>query len=137
MSVDLNSPVIPEGLPVTFRDLTVWRPPEDFYKSVQILADFDEKWYTTFISNGNGVAVHEAYKAAIESVLGSDARKDFSEYHGLSNRAPLDVIEGLISREPVLIDKALNHARDYFASPKDVTDIGLAMIARFANRGKV
>lgn len=97
--------------------------------------DFDETCFTTFISRGNGVEVHQAYEMALELVLGQEARQDFSDYNGLSNRAPLDVIVGLISENPRLINNALDHAKEFFAHPDDITDIGLGLVARFANRG--
>jgi phosphoglycolate phosphatase-like HAD superfamily hydrolase len=137
MAAELNTPVVAEGLPITFRDRTVWRDPETFDQSYLIALDFDETCYTTFISHGDGIAVHEAYEVAVETVLGEDARQDFSSYNGLSNRAPLDVIQGLIEREPVFIARALQHARDHFAHPEDITDIGLGLVARFADRGRL
>lgn len=137
MSTELNTPVIAEGLPITFRDQTVWRDPETFGESHMVELDFDETCYTTFISKGDGIAVHEAYEVALESVLGSDARQDFSDYHGLSNRAPLDVIQGLLEGNPVLIYNALEHARAHFSRPEDISYIGLGLIARFADRGRI
>lgn len=136
-SIGPNTPVIAEGLPITFRDQTIWRDPRNFDKSYMIEVDFDETCFTTFISRGDGVEVHEAYEMAVEAVLGPDARQDFSNYGGLSNRAPLDVIEGLVAEEPRLISGALSHAKDHFAHPADITDIGLGLIARFADRGSV
>lgn len=130
-----ETPVIAEGLPVTFRDQTVWRDPEAFERSYMVEVDFDETCFTTFISSGDGVEVHEAYEMAVETVLGANARRDFSGYGGLSNRAPLDVIVGLVSEEPRLIMAGLSHAREHFAHPVEISDIGLGLIARFADRG--
>ncbi|HSX46771.1 MAG TPA: hypothetical protein VLF87_02160 [Patescibacteria group bacterium] len=135
--IEPNTPVVAEGLPVTFRDQTVWRAPGEFDQSYMIEIDFDETCFTTFISSGTGIEVHQAYEMAVETVLGSDARQDFSDYQGLSNRAPLDVIQGLIMKEPGLIGVALQHAREHYARPEDITDIGLGLIARFANRASV
>jgi phosphoglycolate phosphatase-like HAD superfamily hydrolase len=134
MKSELSTPIIAEGLPVTFRDQTVWRPPELFPHSYMAEIDFDETCFITFISNGDGIEVHEAYERSLEKVLGPEARQDFSDYNGLSNRAPLDVIEGLIKHDPSLINNALRHAKTYFAHPEDISDIGLGIIARFADR---
>ncbi|CAN5643581.1 hypothetical protein BH23PAT1_BH23PAT1_2180 [soil metagenome] len=136
-SIGPNTPVLAEGLPVTFRDQTVWRDPTEFEESYLIEVDFDETCFTTFISQGDGIEVHEAYESAVEMVLGPTARQDFSNYGGLSNRAPLDVIISLLSNEQRLIHEALDHARTHFSSPEDVTDIGLGLIARFVDRGQV
>jgi hypothetical protein len=137
MAFTPHTPVIAEGFPVTFRDQTIWRDPESFDQSHMAEIDFDETCFTTFISSGDGIEVHRAYELSVESVLGAEARQDFSSYGGLSNRAPLDVIQGLVSREPGLVVHALDHAVEHFTHPEDITDIGLGMIARFANRGKI
>ncbi len=131
-----GSPVVAEGQPITFRDQTVWLDPEKFGSSYMLNIDFDETCFTTFISKGDGVEVHRAYEIAVDTVLGKEAQQDFSNYGGLSNRAPLDVIKGLIDREPSLIQRALGHAQEYFAHPEVRTDIGLGLIARFADRGQ-
>jgi len=136
MSLTPGTPVIAEGLPITFRDQTVWRDPEVFEDTYMLAVDFDETCFTTFISHGKGIEVHEAYEISVEQVLGPDARQDFSDYGGLSNRAPLDVIESLLTTEPRLITHALAHAQDHFANPADITDIGLGLIARFADRDR-
>jgi len=135
MAVGLGAPVIAEGMPVVFRDQTIWRDPTTFDESYLINIDFDETCFTTFISSGNGIEVSRAYEIALETVLGASARQDFSKHKGLSNRAPLDVIEDLIEKSPEFIDHALDHARKFFLHPDDITDIGLGMVARFAGRG--
>lgn len=137
MTIGPETPVIAEGLPVTFRDQTNWLDPESFDRSCMMDIDFDETCFTTFISKGDGVEVHRAYEIAVEQVLGTQAQQDFSGYGGLSNRAPLDVIEGLITREPKLVVNALDHAKEHFMNPADITDIGFGLIARFAKRGRV
>jgi hypothetical protein len=135
MKPEVRTPIISEGLPVNFRNQTIWRDPARFPDSYMVEVDFDETCYTTFISSGVGIEVHQAYEIAVETVLGEEARQDFSEYGGLSNRAPLDVIEGLIENQPGLIKNALEHARSNFMRPDDISDIGLGIIARFAQRG--
>src|SRR5690349_9198887 len=115
MSLESSTPVFAEGYLVTFRDQTVWRDPKNIDASYVIETDFDETDYTTFISSGKGVEVHEAYEMSVEQVVGADARQDFRRYGGLSNRAPLDVIIGLLSREPRFIGAALDHAQEHFA----------------------
>lgn len=137
MSLESSTPVFAEGYPVTFRDQTVWRDPKNFDASFVLEVDFDETCFTTLISSGKGPEVHEAYEVSVEQVVGSEARQDFRGYGGLSNRAPLDVIIGLLSREPRFIGAALDHAQEHFAHPTDISDMGLGLIARFANRGTV
>lgn len=137
MALGSHTPVIAEGLPVTFRDQTVWRDPASFEKSFMLAYDFDEFCFSTSISSGKGPEVHEAYKIAVEAVLGGTAVRDFSGYGGLSNRAPLDVIQGLIEVDPKLIENAMTHASEHFAHPDDITDIGLGMVARFVGRGRM
>src|SRR5438128_8681266 len=96
MSIPHTTPVIAEGFPVTFRDQSVWHDPDTFERSLMVNFDFDETCFTTFISSGTRVEVGRAYELAVEAVLGRSAKQDFSNVGGLSNRAPLEVIQGLL-----------------------------------------
>jgi phosphoglycolate phosphatase-like HAD superfamily hydrolase len=127
-----HSPIIAEGMPVVFRDQTIYRNPNAFNESHMYEVDFDETCFSTFISNNDGVAVHEAYEGAIASIFGDQALEDFD----LANRAPKDIVDELFEVNPQFIQEALAHAQQYFAHPEDVTDIGLGMIARFASRNE-
>jgi phosphoglycolate phosphatase-like HAD superfamily hydrolase len=128
----IHTPIIAEGLPIVFRDQTIYRDPKSFGKSHMYEIDFDETCFSTFISNNDGIAVHEAYEGAIASIFGAEALEDFD----LANRAPNDIVDELFELNPQFIQEALAHAQQYFARPDDVTDIGLGMIARFAGRNE-
>ena len=130
-------PVIGESLPVTFRDQSVWRDSAKFPLSAMVELDYDLTCFTTFDAPEGGIEVSRAYEVAVEEVLGKTARRDFSMYGGLSNRAPLDVIEGLIQSDPSFIITALDHAKEHFSKPEDITDISQGLIARFANRNRL
>lgn len=138
MPIQHHTPsAIGESLPVTVRDQTVWRDPATFPLSSLVILDYDLTCFNTFDAPKGGYEVHEAYEEAVTRVLGKDAHQDFSLQGGLSNRAPLDVIEGLIKEEPRFVIAALDHATEYFTQPEDITDIGLGLIARFARRGRL
>lgn len=137
MSIPANSPVVAEGFPVQFRDQTVWRDPEDFENSYMIEIDFDGTEYDTFISGNKGVEVRQAYEMAAWEVLRIHLHDEAEGYGGLSNRAPLDVIQDLITYDPSLIRNALEHAQEYFTNPSDKSDIGSGLMARFANRNRI
>ncbi len=126
--------VITESYPVVFREDVKTGSPENFPNSYLLAYDFDETCFTTFISSGKGPEVHEAYEIAVQSVLGGTALRDFSGYGGLSNRAPLDVIQGLITTDPKLVSNALDHASEHFPEHQSGHDIGLELIRRFVDR---
>ncbi len=137
MSIDASAGVIIDGLPVTFRDKAFHGDPEGFSDSYMLAYDFDEFCFTASISSGRGPEVHEAYSIAVRTVLGGSAEQDFTGYGGLSNRAPLDVIQGLLTTDVGLVHTALDHAKEHFANTEDRSDIGLDIISRFADRSEV
>ncbi len=128
-----NTPVIAEGLSITFRDQTVQRDPETFNNSFLIGYDFDGTCFATFTSTG-GPNVNEAYEIAITEVLGPRAVQAFIDAGGIHNRAPSDIIHELVISDPSHVDHALDHAIQHFAQPEAIGDIGLDMVARFADR---
>lgn len=74
-----------------------------------LVFDFDGTVADTFTQSAGGMGVEQAVAHSLRDVLGEEAECYFLETGGLRNRAPSELIEGILSR-----GNCLGHARKFF-----------------------
>ncbi len=76
------------------------RSPETFHQAMLVAQDFDGTVALTFEPSPNNLDVHVAYEVAIGDMFGGIALHTYLEAGGLQNRAPLEVVRGLVPDAP-------------------------------------
>jgi len=91
------------------------KTPKAFCNTRLIATDFDGTAAKTFERSPGGIDVDEAYVRAVDEVFGPSAVDQYFANGGLSNRAPIEVVQSLApdarDRDLEALAEGLNHAK--------------------------